>query len=200
MNFFNIENELTPNCLKQFDDNKFIIWDAVDCLGQLYDFLRNRLNELEKLRKIKVDNVELELEYKKMDTLFHELHKKLGNVYQYEDEVEESGSSFAFEKTYDNDEKPIVLKNLRKEDIRYTPPRLEFLSNSVFENYKNSYDNNDNDDTKALINQAYLLKNDISKYGGKNYSKKKISKKYKNKKVRKTRKQRKQRNNKRKKV
>ena len=186
MNFFNIENELTPYCLKQFDDNKFIIWD-VECLEQLYNFLGNRLNELEKSRKIKVDNVELELEYKKMDTLLHELHKKLENVYQYQEEVEDSGSSFGFERHSDNDEKPIVLENLRKEDIRYTPPRLEFLSNSVFEKYKNSYDNND-DYTKALINQADLLKNDISRYGGKNYSKKKISKKYKNKKVRKTKK------------
>lgn len=193
MNFFNIENELTPYCLKQFDDNKFIIWDAVECLGQLHNFLRNRLNELEKLRKIKVDNIELELEYKKMNTLFDEVHKKLENVYQYQEEVEDSGSSFGFERHSDNDEKPIVLENLRKEDIRYTPPRLEFLSNSVFEDYKNSYDNND-DYTKELIKQADLLKNYISRYGSKNYSKKKISKKYKNKKVRKTRKQRKQRN------
>jgi hypothetical protein len=187
MNFFNIENELTSYCLKQFDDNKFIIWD-VECLEQLYNFLGKRLNELEKSRKIKVDNVELELEYNKMNALLDELHEKLENVYKYqEEEVEDSGSSFGFERHSDNDEKPIVLENLRKEDIRYTPPRLEFVSNSVFEKNKNSYDNND-DDTKALINQADLLKNDISRYGGKNYSKKKISKKYKNKKSKKNKK------------
>jgi hypothetical protein len=188
MNFFNIENELTPYCLKQFDDNKFIMWD-VHCLEQFYDFVGKRLHELENSRKISKNDIELENEYKKWSVLLDEVHEKLGNVYQYQQEVEDSGSDFGFERHYDNDEKPIVFENLRKEDIIYTPPRLEFVSNSVFEKNKNNYDNND-DDTKALINQGDLLKNNISRYGGKNYSKKKISKKYKNKKVRKTRKQR----------
>jgi hypothetical protein len=189
MNFFNIENELSPNCLKQFDDNKFIIWD-VYCLEQFYSFIGKRLNELEKSRKIGVENIELEKEHNKMSTLLHEIHEKLEGVYHYQQEVEDSGSSFIFERHTDNDEKPIIFENLRQEDIRYTPPRLEFISNAVFEKNKNNYDD-DNDDTKEAVNQANIIQNNITKYGGKKCNKKKkLSKKCKNKTVRKTKKQR----------
>jgi len=194
MNFFNIENELSPYCLKQFDNNKFIIWD-VHCLEQLYDFVGKRLNELENSRKIYKNDVEVENEYKKMSALLDEVHEKLGNVYQYRQEVEDNVGDWGFERHYVNDEKPIVFENLRTEDIKYTPPRLEFLSNSVFEKNKNNYDDDEN--TKELIDQVDILKNNITKYGGKNSNiKKRLSKKSKHKNQRKTIKQR----NKRKKV
>jgi hypothetical protein len=127
MNFYGIENEVSKYCLKQFDNNEFIMWD-VHCLEQFYNFVGKRLNELEKLRKMYKNDIELEKEYKKMYALFEEIHEKLGNVLQYQQEVEDSGSSFAFERHSDNDEKPIVFENLRKEDIIYSPPRLEYLS------------------------------------------------------------------------
>ena len=130
MNFYGIENELTPYCLRQFDNNEFIIWD-VPCLEQFYDFVGKRLHELENSRKIYKDDVELENEYKKWSALLDEVHEKLASVYQYRQEVEDNGSDFGFERHYDNDEKPIVFENLRKEDIKYTPPRLEYIAKTT---------------------------------------------------------------------
>ena len=165
MNFYGIEKELSEYCLKQFDNNEFIMWD-VHCLEKFYNFVGKRLNELEKARKIHKDDYELENEYNKMYALFAEVHEKLEHVYEYQQEVEDNGSSFAFERRSDNDEKPIVFKNLKKEDIIYTPPKLEYLSKK----------NLQNDDIKDL--QHTDLLDNVNKFSYKNSGgKKKYGKK-----------------------
>jgi hypothetical protein len=170
MNFYGIEKELDDYCLKQFDNNEFIMWD-VHCLEQFYNFVGKRLIELEKSRKIHKDDIELEKEYIKMSALFDEVDEKLGNVLQYRQEVEDNGSSFGFERHSDNDEKPIVFENLRKEDIIYTPPRLEYLSKK----------NLQNDDIDVLKNTDLLT--NVNKHSYKNSGgKKKRSQKIKSKK------------------
>ena len=177
MNFYGIEKELSNYCLKQFDNNKFIMWD-VHCLEQFYNFVGKRLNELEKAREIHKDDDELENEYNKMYALFEEIYGKLEYVYEYQQEVEDSGSSFAFERHIDNDEKPIVFENLRKEDIRYTPPKLEYLSKKALQN----------DDIEALQNTDLL--DNVNKFsyknsGGRKKSHKKRHKKRNNRKTKK---------------
>lgn len=159
MNFYGIENELGDYCLKQFDNNKFIIWD-VHCLEKFYNFIGKRLNELEKSRKIYKGNEELENEYRKMYALFEEVHEKLVDVLEYQQEVEDNGSSFIFEKHKDNDEKPIVFENLRKEDIKYTPPKLEYLSKKTLSN----------DEINELKNDEYYksLISNVNKFAYKN--------------------------------
>lgn len=177
MNFYGIEKELSNYCLKQFDNNKFIMWD-VHCLEQFYNFVGKRLHELEKSRKIYKDDVELENEYRKMYALFEEIYGKLEYVYEYQQEVEDSGSSFAFERHSDNDEKPIVFENLRREDIRYTPPKLEYLSKKALQN----------DDIEALQNTDLL--DNVNKFSYKNSGgrKKSHKKRHKIRNNRKTRK------------
>ena len=80
MNFYGIEKELSNYCLKQFDNNEFIMWD-VHCLEQFYNFVGKRLNELEKAREIHKDDDELENEYNNMYELFEEIYSKLDYVY-----------------------------------------------------------------------------------------------------------------------
>jgi hypothetical protein len=152
MNFYGIENELTPYCLRQFDNNEFIIWD-VPCLEQFYDFVGKRLHELEESKKIYKDDVELENEYKKWSALLDEVHEKLASVYQYRQEVEDNGSDFGFERHYDNDEKPIVFENLRKEDIKYTPPRLEYIAKTTLSPHEVN-DLNDDEYHKNLMDNV----------------------------------------------
>jgi hypothetical protein len=145
------------------------MWD-VDCLEQFYNFVGKRLIELEKARKIHKDDIELEKEYIKMYALLDEVDEKLGNVLQYRQEVEDNGSSFAFERRSDNDEKPIVFENLKKEDIRYTPPRLEYLSKK----------NLQKDDIEELKDTDLLT--NVNKFSYKNSGgKKKRSKKIRSK-------------------
>jgi hypothetical protein len=184
MNFYGIENELSSYCLKQFDNNEFIMWD-VNCLEQFYSFVGKRLHELEKSRKIYKDDVELEKEYRKTYALFEEIHEKLGNVLQYQQEVEDSGSSFIFERHSDNDEKPIVFENLKKEDIIYTPPRLEYLS-------KKSLSPNEMNDLKNDEFHNNLMDN-VNKFSYKNSGGKKT---YRTKGAKKRHKQKKTRKNK----
>ena len=182
MNFYGIENELTPYCLKQFDKNEFIMWD-VDCLEQFYNFVGKRLIELEKSRKIHKDDIELEKEYIKMSALLDEVHEKLENVYEYQQEVEDNGSSFAFERHSDNDEKPIVFENLRKEDIRYTPPKLEYLSKKNLQ--EDDIDVLKNTDLLTNVNKySYKNSGGRKKYGKKSH-KKSYKKRHKQKKTRK---------------
>jgi hypothetical protein len=152
MNFYGIENELTPYCLRQFDNNEFVIWDVV-CLEQFYDFVGKRLHELEESKKIYKDDVELENEYKKWSALLDEVHEKLASVYQYRQEVEDNGSDFGFERHYDNDEKPIVFENLRKEDITYTPPRLEYIAKTTLSPHEVN-DLNDDEYHKNLMDNV----------------------------------------------
>lgn len=174
MNFYGIENELTPYCLKQFDNNEFIMWD-VDCLEQFYNFVGKRLIELEKARKIHKHDIELEKEYIKMYALLDEVHEKLENVYEYQQEVEDSGSSFAFERHSDNDEKPIVFENLKKEDIKYTPPRLEYLSKKNLQ--EDDIDVLKNTDLLTNVNKySYKNSGGRKKYGKKSHKQKKTRK------------------------
>jgi hypothetical protein len=182
MNFYGIEKELDDYCLKQFDNNEFIMWD-VHCLEQFYNFVGKRLDELEKAREIYKDDDELEKEYIKMYALLEEIFEKLGNVLQYRQEVEDNGSSFAFERNSDNDEKPIVFENLKKEDIRYTPPKLEYLS-------KKSLSPDEMNDLKNDEFHKNLIDN-VNKFsyknsgGKKTYGTKGFKKRHKQKKTRK---------------
>jgi len=125
----------------------------VHCLEQFYDFVGKRLHELENSRKISKNDSELENEYIKWSALLDEVHEKLGNVYQYQQEVEDNGSDFGFERHYDNDEKPIVFENLRKEDIKYTPPRLEYIAKTSLSPHEVN-DLNDDEYHKNLMDNV----------------------------------------------
>ena len=180
MNFYDIENELTRNCLRQFDKNEFE-WNDLDCLLSLYDSVNDKLDNLEKLKKIYENNEQLENEYNKMDALSEELFNKINKLHAEHDAHEEAGYSITLDK-----EPPIKLENLKKEDIFYTPPRLEYLAAIVAAKNNDSYTKSLKKNTnlfKHLQKFSYDNTNNSTRNGGKN-GRKKCSKNKKTKKQR----------------
>ena len=153
MNFFNIENKMDSTCLQKVDNNLFK-WTDIECLIQLYEFISDKIYDLED------ENKTSGVEFEKLSSLHRELLDIITRLQKKYKEYEEDGYDIAF---YKDKEPNIQLKNLKKEDIFYTPPRLEYLSAKQVKSNKNKAQDYAEDFSYAK--ETGLLDN-VPKYNG----------------------------------